>query len=141
MALKSREWFLSCCYREVRRLGKLTYLANRALELGLIGTECTQGHILQACGAVQKFSEQYPSHKNTVRQASPFDPFALSGPILKDWLDFFSQHAGQYGRRKFGYNWDTLRTYLTIKYGGRTTSGGGGDNEFEIVFRLMADFL
>jgi len=41
----------------------------------------------------------------------------------------------------FTYNYDTLRGYLTPKYGGTRQGGGGGDNEFEIVLRLMADFM
>lgn len=140
MALKSREWFFGRCYKEVKRLGETAYLANKALELGF-GRENTQGHILQACGAVQMFFQDYPSHKNTINQASPFDPYKLTGQILQDWLSFFASKSGSYGRRRFGYNWDYLRTYLTTKYGGHTTGGGGGDNEFEIVLRLLAAFL
>lgn len=30
---------------------------------------------------------------------------------------------------------------VTRKYGGRVIGVGGGDNEFEIVFRLVAGFL
>lgn len=140
MGLRSREWFFGRCYKEVKKLGPLAYLANKALELGF-GKENTQGHILQACGAIQMFFQQYPHHKNAVSQASPFHPYALTGQISKDWLTFFGSKKGKYGQRKFGYNWDALRTYLTNKYGGRTTGGGGGDNEFEIVIRLLADFL
>jgi len=140
MGLKSREWFFGRCYKEVRKIGTLAYLSNKALELGF-GKENTQGHILQACGAVQIFFQQYPHHKKTISQAPPLDPFALKEQMLKDWLTFFDSKAGKYGQRKFGYNWDALRTYLTTKYGGRTTGGGGGDNEFEIVLRLLADFL
>lgn len=140
MPLKSREWFFGCCYKEVKKFSTLAYLANRALELGF-GKEKTQGHILQACGAVQIFFQQYPNHKKVVSQASPFYPYKLKGRILNDWLTFLTSKNGPYGPKKFGYKWDTLKTYLTTKYGGRTTGGGGGDNEFEIVLRLLADFL
>lgn len=138
MGFKSREWFFGQCYKEVKRIGELAHLANRALELGF-GSEHTQGHILQACGAIQKFFEQYPDHQETVSNASPTDPYALRGSMRRDWLNFFSSKNGKYGRKRFGYSWDFLRTYLTDQYGGRVT-GGGGDNEFEIVLRLMADF-
>jgi hypothetical protein len=140
MGLRSREWFFNCCYKEVKKSGKLAYLANKALELGF-GKENTQGHILQACGAVQKFFQEYPQHKTAISIASPVDPYEPKSQMLKDWLTFFNSKTGPYGRRRFGYNWDYLRTYLTRKYGGQTVGGGGGDNEFEIVLRLMADFL
>ncbi len=47
------------------------------------------------------------------------------------------------GGDKFGfrYNYGPVRTYLTPKYGGRPKSGGGGDNEFEIVMRLVAALM
>jgi hypothetical protein len=140
MGLKSREWFFGRCFKEVKKLGSLTYLANKALELGF-GKENTQGHILQACGAIQLFYQEHPRHKGTVGQAEPFYPYSLSGQMLNDWLHFFASKRGSYRQKKFGYNWDSLRTYLTAKYGGRATGGGGGDNEFEIVLRLLADFM
>ena len=139
MGLRSREWFFGRCYKEVKKVGALAYLANKALDLGF-GKENTQGHILQACGAAQKFFQQYPRHKTTISQDSPLHPYALQGQMLRDWLSFFISKTGPYGRRGFGYNWDSLRTYLTTQYGGRTVGGGGGDNEFEIVLRLIADF-
>jgi len=140
MALKSEKWFFRQCYQQVRRLTNLAHLANRALELGF-GREQTGGHIRQACGAVQLFLEQFPQHVNTIRSSSATDPFRVQGQIRRNWLNFFRNKTGNYGQRKFGYSWDTLRGYLTRRYGGKRTGGGGGDNEFEIVLRLMAEFL
>lgn len=141
MVLKSRQWFQGKCHREVRSNGSLAKLANRAMELGPINTDNTTGHMLQAIGAVQEFFDAYPWHLKTVNDAPFESPFALRGQILEDWKTFFSAHQGTYGNQKWGYNWDTLRNILTIKYGGKTTGGGGADNEFEIVFRLIAGFI
>jgi len=33
MGLRSREWFFGRCYKEVKKIGALAYLANKALEL------------------------------------------------------------------------------------------------------------
>jgi hypothetical protein len=49
--------------------------------------------------------------------------------------------SGTYGRASFGYNYDTLRGYLTPGAGGSRTGGGGGDDEFKRVLRLMAEFI
>ena len=141
MALRGRQWFQGECYEQVKNAGPLAKLANRAMELGPSNTDNTTGHILQAIGAVQKFFEIFPEHLKTVQKGHTQLPYALQGKILGDWLTFFSEQKGTYGRQDFGYNWDTLRNILTRKYGGRTTGGGGGDNEFEIVFRLVAGFL
>ncbi len=141
LALKSRQWFQDKCHNEVRYDRSLADLANRAMELGPGNVDNTTGHILQAVGAVQEFFEAHPEHLKPVQGSDPKIPFALQGQILEDWLEFFAPRHGKYGRGEFGYNWDTLRNILTRKYGGKTTGGGGGDNEFEIAFRLIASFL
>jgi len=140
MALKGEKWFLKKCYGHVRKRTRLAYLANRALELGF-GSEQTGGHIRQACGAVQRFLGKHIKHKKSIRSSPTRKPFRLTGQILTDWLQFFRNCSGGYGQQAFGYNWDTLRGYLTPKYGGRRKGGGGGVNEFEIVMRLMAELL
>lgn len=61
--------------------------------------------------------------------------------MLADWRQWFSAQTGMYGRQSFGYNYDTLRGYLTARYGGTRTGGGGGNNELEIALRLVARFL
>lgn len=138
--IKGERWFLRRCYREVRRLSKFAFLANRALELAL-GSENTQSHMKQAVGGVQVFLRQFPRHRNTIRRA-PSDRYNLASNrgACRDWLGLFASKSGKYGPRS-QYNWDDLKGYLTRKYGGTTTGGGGGDNEFEIALRLVAEFL
>ncbi len=142
MGLKSREWFFGECYKQVRKKTKLEALADKALQLGF-KKEMTGGHILQACGATQLFLRKHPEHTPTIRHSSSKKPHRLRGQVLEDWLDFFGSKRGKttYDKKAFQYNWRSLRTYLTPKYGGRPKGGGGGNNEFEIVLRLMAEFV
>jgi hypothetical protein len=130
----------SKCLDEERKASKLSHLSARCLDLGLKKTDSTRGHVFQACGAVQKFLEAYPQHKSSISASSPVDPYKPTGKVLADWKTFLSSHSGTgtYGQGQWGYNYDTLRGYLTRKYGGRRTGGGGGDNEFEIVLRLVS---
>ncbi len=141
MALKGPLSLMARCLEEERRRGKLTFLAAKALDLGLRRTDSTRGHIFQAVGAVQNFFQRYPEHRATVAAASPVHPYKPSGNPLRDWKVFLRTHTGEYGRKSFGYDYDTLKGYLTSKYGGRRRGGGGGDNEFEITLRLVAEFL
>jgi hypothetical protein len=140
MGLKSRNWFFGKCLVEERKRTKLTFLSAKALDLGLTGNENTQSHILHACGAAQEFLTNFPRHKKSITQA-PAEPYKLEGSILRDWLRFLLSNSDGYGRKSFGYNWDTLKSCLTHKYGGRCSGGGGGDNELEIVLRLMAEYI
>ena len=140
MGLKGDIHYLGRCLTEERRKGKLARLAGSALDLGLRRVDRTRGHMMQAFGAAQMFLAKYPEHAERIRAASPNVPYRLSGVVLNDWLDFFDQKTGAYGQPEFGYNWDTLRGYLTPGYGGDRVRGGGGDNEFEIALRLVAAF-
>jgi len=74
--------------------------------------------------------------------ASPSEPYKPKGPVLSDWKRFLTTKKGEYGQARLGfqYNYNTLKGYLTPQYGGHRTGGGGGDNEFEIVLRLLAGF-
>ena len=141
MALKSRNWFFGKCLSEERNRTKLSYLSAKALNLGLCGKENTQGHVLQACGATQIFLSDFSNHKRNIRRTSPTEPFKLRNNVRRDWLQFLSRKNDYYGKRTFNYNWDTLKSCLTRKYGGNCTGGGGADNELEIVMRLMAEFM
>jgi hypothetical protein len=141
MALKGPLWLMARCLEEERARGRLGHLASRALDLGLRKAESTRGHVFQATGAVQEFLIEHPEHKATIRRSPALDPHKPRGKVLRDWAAFIRGHPGAYGRGSFGYDYDTLRGYLTKKYGGRRTGGGGGDNEFEIVLRLVAEFL
>lgn len=143
MGLKSKEWFLGKCLEEERKTSRLGPLSYRVLDLGLRRTVQTAGHILQSCGATQIFLKKYPKYRRVIRMASPLDPFPLHRhrKMVRDWLTFLRGQQGKYGHPRFGYNWSTLRTYLTHKYGGRHTGGGGGNSLFEVVLRLVAEFL
>jgi hypothetical protein len=142
MALKAPLWMMGHCLEEERKYTRLSHLAARVLDLGLRGTDRARGHIFQSWGAVQRFLDEYPQHKSTIRSASPVEPFAPAGSMLTDWKTFLAQQPdATYGQPRFGYSWTTLRGYLTPKYGGTRTGGGGGDNEFEIVLRIAAEFL
>jgi hypothetical protein len=141
MAVKGPLWFLSRALDQERSRTHLSFLSSRALDLGLKKTDATRGHLFQAVGAVQKFLDQYPNHLTTIKSTSPLDPYKPSGQVLKDWRNFIAGSNGSYERASFGYNYGTLKGYLTAKYGGNRTGGGGGDNELEIAFRLVAEFL
>ena len=141
MALKSPLWLLGRALTEERRRTPLGHLASRALDLGLRKKDSTRGHMFQAIGGVQKFLEAHPEHIPVIYEASPLEPYKPEARVLADWTEFIQQHGGPYGRAAFGYNYDTLKGYLTRKYGGNRTGGGGGDNEFEISLRLCARFL
>ena len=141
MGLKSPTWFLARAYKEEKNRSRLCHLSARALKLGLSGEHGTRGHIKHPIGATQRFFEQYPQHLPTVRASSELDHFKPSGQLLADWLAFMAANSGPYGNKAYGYSYTTLKGLLTAKYGGHRTGGGGGDNEFEIVIRLVAAFL
>lgn len=141
MALKSEKWFFKKCLAEERSRSRLTYLASRALDLGL-GGENTSGHVRQAVGAAQEFLAANPALRARIRAADPCQPLDLAAAgVLGPWTTFFGLRTGAYGKRAFGYSWDTLGGYLTGRYGGRCIGGGGGDNEFHIILRLTADYI
>lgn len=142
MGVKSREWFFGECYKQVQGKGKLRALADKALRLGF-KQQMTGGHILQTCGATQLFLQKYPQHKSAIRSSPPTQPFRLRGPLLDDWLEFIDSKKllTTYSQKTFQYDWGSLRTYLTAKYGGKHTGGGGGNDKLEIVLRLMAEFV
>lgn len=141
MALKGPLWLLGRGLVEERNRTPLGHLSARALDLGLRKTDSTRGHMFQAAGAVQMFLEAHSGHVAIIHAASPLEPYKPTGQMLNDWKNFLRGHNGVYGQRKFGYNYDTLKGYLTPKYGGVRIGGGGGDNEFEICLRLSATFM
>lgn len=141
MALRGPRWFLARCLEEERARTPLTYLAARALDLGLRRTESTSGHVFQACGAVQQFLAARKALRAAIRAAPPHRAYALTPAERKAWIAFLkARKPGPYGRASFGYDYTTLRGYLTPGYGGHRKGGGGGDDELKIVFRLLAEF-
>src|SRR5712692_4659104 len=117
MALKSKEWFLGKCLVEERGRTRYGHLSSRALDLGLRRSAMTAGHILQSCGAAQKFLEEHRQHIPVINTADPQEGFDLDGAaaMLNEWRALFVDKHGPYGRASFHYNWDSLRTYLTRK--------------------------
>jgi len=118
------------------------YLAGRALDLGLAKRDKTRGHLFQSIGAAQNFLDDHAAIKARVASA-PADhtPWQLSGSDLAEWRRWFATKSGPYGQASFGYDYTTLRNILTRKYGGKTTSGGGANNEFELALRLVARYF
>lgn len=141
MGLRGHEWFLGCCLEEERARTPESYLASRVLDLGLLRTEKTRGHVWQACGALQKFFDARPAVPASIRTASPFDPYAMDAHERAQWSAWFATKSGSFGHPRFSYNYDTLRGYLTPLYGGTRHGGGGGNNEFELAARLLAKFV
>jgi hypothetical protein len=104
-------------------------------------SDSTRGHLFQACGAAQKFLQKYPHHRATINASSHVNPYKPKGAVLSDWVAFIKSQSGPYEHKRNGYNYTTLKGYLTPKYGGRRRGGGGGDNEFHMALRLVAQFL
>jgi hypothetical protein len=144
MSLKSKEWFYKLCLTEVGDFSTLSHMCWSVLKKGIGQEDQTRGQVTQAIGATQGFLEQFPNHRSTIRNSDPTKPFDIGNhnAILQDWLVWFAaQRRATYGSRSFGYNYHTLRGYLTPSLGGRRRGGGGGNDEFKRVLRLMAEFM
>ena len=144
MGLKGHRWFMGRCLREERSRTALSHLASKALDFGLLATDSTQSHIFQACGSTQSFLIANPQYRRGIRQSSPVRPYRMTGQMYRDWLSFFSAKSGKYGPRGSNYSWDVQRNVLTPYYTqgpGIPSGGGAGDNEFQIVLRLVAEFM
>ena len=143
MALKSKEWFLGKCLSEVGSHSRLSPMSWTALKKGIGGTDGTRGHIGQAVGVSQRFLEQFPQHIATIQAADPTLSFDIASHMavqndLRTWLN---AQAGQYGRASFKFNYDSFKKNTTATVGGTRVGGGGGDDEFKRVLRLMAEFV
>ncbi len=143
MGLKSKEWFYKHCLKEAKSYTALAHLSWDLLEKGIGQKDATRGHVTQAIGATQQFLVDYPQHVDAIRAASPTEPFDLkaSKKINSDWCAWLAGKSGTYGRPAFGYDYDTLKGYLTPALGGVRKGGGGGDDELKRVLRTVADFL
>ena len=142
MALKSKEWFYKQCLREVKEQGRFCHLCWDILEKGIGQTHSTRGHVTQAIGVSQKFLADHWSLVATIKAADPTHPFDISHhpeicDALRTWL---VDRTGSFGRREFGYNYDTFKNIVTPTLGGTRHGGGGGNDEFKRVLRLMAEF-
>lgn len=142
MALKSKEWFYKMCLQQIEDQGPFEKLSWDLLKKGIGQEDSTRGHVGQAVGACQRFLKSYPHHKATIRTAPPDHPFDVASypNVEHDLQNWMSKQHGKYGRQAFGYSFDTQRGYLTPKLGGRRHKGGGGNDEFKKVLRLIAEF-
>ena len=147
MPLKSKEWFFKQCLHEAKQYTPFAHLAWDLLEKGVGQQNATRGHVYQPIGALQGFFRQFPQHRAAVQLADRTRPFDLRAnpAILTDWVQWFGAHHGPYEHQEYGYNYDTLRTYLRPWLGGNPRppggrEGGRGEDEFKKVFRLLPEF-
>ena len=142
MALKSKEWFYKRCLQEVQSFSPLAHLCWDILSKGIGQKDMTRGHVTQAIGAAQEFLRKYPKHRSTIKNADRTQPFGIEShpAVLHDWRSWLAIKKGRYGQGAFGYSYKTLKGYLTKNLGGRVKGGGGGNDEFKRVLRLVAEF-
>lgn len=142
MALKSKEWFYKQCLSQVEGHTRLGHLCWDILKKGIGQNDGTRGHVTQAVGACQRFLAAHPALVPIIKSGDPTRPFDVSGDTkvsaaLKKWLP---GRTGTFGHVTYGYNYDTLKNILTPSLGGTRIGGGGGNDEFKRVLRLMAEF-
>ena len=142
MALKSKEWFYKNCLRHVKQYSPLAYLCWDILEKGIGQKDSTRGHVTQAIGVAQEFLREFPQYTSIVRSSDPTKPFDIAShnEMLNEFKVWLKTKKGPYGRSSFGYDYDTVKRILTRRLGGRTEGGGGGDDEFKRVLRLIVEF-
>lgn len=145
MGLRGKEWFFKMCMKQTKEQSPIASLCQDLLDKGVGQKDRARGHVIQAIGATQKFfdSEVGRPFVELIREldeTSPCDVDAVEG-LIDAWLIWFADQSGPYGREAFGYNFDTLKTYLPERLGGRVRTGGGGFDEFKRVLRVMAGVL
>lgn len=141
MALKSKEWFDKECRSLEQGGGPLATLARETADKSIGQADGTRGHIKQAVGVSQNFLMDNPQHVQTIKNADTAKPFDVSSypAVQSDLIAWLSKKSGPYGREDFGYNYDTFKNNVTPTLGGSRTGGGGGNDEFKRVIRLVAD--
>jgi hypothetical protein len=143
MALKSKEWFYKQCLSEVKDHARFSHLAWGILQKGIGQSDGTRGHVTQAIGVSQEFLLEFPTHISTIQCADPTMPFnvAAHGSLQNDLISWITGQSGNFGRGTYGYNYDTCKRNTTAALGGTRQGGGGADDEFKRVLRLMAEYL
>ncbi len=143
MALRSKEWFYKQCLREVKQHGRFCHLCWDILEKGIGQTNSTRGHVTQAIGVCQEFLGAHPNVIATIQAADPTAPFDVPhNPQVRNALTtWLANCQGPFGRSSFGYDYDTFKNIVTPSLGGTRHGGGGGDDEFKRVLRLMVEFI
>lgn len=143
MALKSKEWFFKKCLAEIKDYGRFSHLAWSLLQKGIGQSDGTRGHVAQAVGVSQEFLAAFPAHIATIRASDPTLPFdvAANRRLQTDLTNWLAGQHGTFGRAAYGYSYDTFKRNTTATLGGTRRGGGGADDEFKRVLRLMAEYL
>jgi hypothetical protein len=128
MALKSKEWFYKKCLAEVKDYDRFSHLAWGILQKGIGQSDGTRGHV---------------THIPTIQSADPTLPFDVAShkKLQKDLTTWIAGQIGNFGRGAYGYSYDTFKKNTTATLGGTRVGGGGADDEFKRVLRLMAEYL
>lgn len=143
MALKSKEWFFKKCLSEAKEYGRFSHLAWSVLEKGIGQSDGTRGHVTQAIGVSQEFLGAFPAHIATIRKSDPTKPFDVAAHrrLQGDLTSWIASQSGTFGRASYGYSYDSFKRNTTPTLGGTRRGGGGADDEFKRVLRLMAEYL
>ncbi len=142
MALKSKEWFYKKCLQEIEEHGRFSHMCWDILKKGIGQSDSTRGHVNQAIGVCQKFLGAHRKLSETIQAADPTRPFNISGnPVVRNaFRTWLATRNGRFGRKSFGYDFNTFKNIVTVSLGGKTQGGGGANDEFKRVLRLMAEF-
>jgi|SRR3569623_294113 len=143
MALRSKEWFFKKCLVEIRDYGRFSHLAWDVLQKGIGQSNGTRGHVTQAVGVSQEFLTAFPTHIALIKASDPTLPFDVAAHRLlqRNLIAWIANESGNFGRRTFGYSYDSFKRNTTATLGGTRGGGGGADDEFKRVLRLMAEYL
>lgn len=143
MSLKSKEWFYKNCLNDIKNYTPNSHLAWNLVQKGIGQSDGARGHVTQAVGVAQKFLEAHPGHIGHIKLADPTKPYNVAGdPSLQhDLTTWIAGQGGSFGRAGFGYDYDTFKKNTTAALGGTRTGGGGADDEFKKVLRLIAEYL
>lgn len=110
---------------------------------GIGQTDGTRGHVTQAVGVSQEFLDDFPQYIPLIQGADPTKPFDVAAhhQLQADLVAWVAGKNGNFGRASYGYNYQTFKRNTTATLGGTRQGGGGADDEFKRVLRLMAEFI
>ena len=143
MALKSKEWSYKQCLNEIKNHTPNSHMAWVVVEKGVGQSDGTRGHVTQAVGVAQQFLEAHPQHIDRIKSADPTKPYDVAHDAIlrNDLTTWIANQNGSFGRSAYGYSYDSFKKNTTATLGGTRTGGGGADDEFKRVIRLMAEYL
>jgi len=143
MALKSKEWFYKQCLNEIKHYTPNSHMAWVVVEKGVGQSDGTRGHVTQAVGVAQQFLKAHPRHIDRIKSTDPTKPYDVvhDAALRNDLTTWIANQNGSFGRAAYGYSYDSFKKNTTATLGGTRTGGGGADDEFKRVIRLMAEYL